>query len=109
MIDLWLKRKAATLDFQPKTNKPPRSDRKISDWDKFREFSKVHGDKTQKEMAELWNSDISARTISRALKKIGFTRKKNDVHISGERKSETKTENNGTTKSEFYYGKFQRV
>jgi HSP20 family protein len=31
------------------------------------------------------------------------------VHISGERKSETKTENNGTTKSEFYYGKFQRV
>ncbi|MDZ8187378.1 MAG: Hsp20/alpha crystallin family protein [Nostoc sp. ChiSLP02] len=31
------------------------------------------------------------------------------VRISGERKSETKTENNGTTKSEFYYGKFQRV
>ena len=31
------------------------------------------------------------------------------VHISGERKSETKTENNDTTKSEFYYGKFQRV
>ncbi|MBW4615645.1 MAG: Hsp20/alpha crystallin family protein [Desmonostoc vinosum HA7617-LM4] len=31
------------------------------------------------------------------------------VHISGERKSENKTENDGTTKSEFYYGKFQRV
>ncbi|RCJ20219.1 heat-shock protein [Nostoc sp. ATCC 43529] len=31
------------------------------------------------------------------------------VHISGERKSETKTENNGTTRSEFHYGKFQRV
>ncbi|WP_375507301.1 Hsp20/alpha crystallin family protein [uncultured Nostoc sp.] len=31
------------------------------------------------------------------------------VHISVQRKSETKTENNGTTKSEFYYGKFQRV
>ncbi|WP_392532206.1 Hsp20/alpha crystallin family protein [Nostoc sp. C117] len=31
------------------------------------------------------------------------------VHISGERKSETKTEENGTTKTEFYYGKFQRV
>ncbi|MCC5661693.1 Hsp20/alpha crystallin family protein [Nostoc sp. XA010] len=31
------------------------------------------------------------------------------VHISGERKSKTKTENNGTTSSEFYYGKFQRV
>ncbi|MBW4429845.1 MAG: Hsp20/alpha crystallin family protein [Nostoc desertorum CM1-VF14] len=31
------------------------------------------------------------------------------VHISGERKSQTQTENNGTTRSEFYYGKFQRV
>jgi HSP20 family protein len=31
------------------------------------------------------------------------------VHISGERKSETKNQNNGITKSEFYYGKFQRV
>lgn len=31
------------------------------------------------------------------------------VSISGERKEETKTEDNGTTKSEFYYGKFQRV
>jgi HSP20 family protein len=33
----------------------------------------------------------------------------NSVYISGERESETKTQNNGTTKSEFYYGKFQRV
>ncbi len=31
------------------------------------------------------------------------------VHVFGERKSQTKTENNGTTSSEFYYGKFQRV
>ncbi len=31
------------------------------------------------------------------------------VAISGERKSSTKTSENGTTKSEFYYGRFQRV
>ncbi len=31
------------------------------------------------------------------------------VYISGERKSETKTEEKGYTKSEFHYGKFQRV
>jgi HSP20 family protein len=31
------------------------------------------------------------------------------VYISGERKTEAKTEEKGTTKSEFYYGKFQRV
>lgn len=33
----------------------------------------------------------------------------NAVYISGERKSETKTEENGVTRSEFHYGKFQRV
>lgn len=33
----------------------------------------------------------------------------NAVYISGERKSETKTEEKGTTRSEFHYGKFQRV
>ncbi|HLP88204.1 MAG TPA: Hsp20/alpha crystallin family protein [Nostocaceae cyanobacterium] len=33
----------------------------------------------------------------------------NSVSISGERKSETKTEVKGFTKSEFYYGKFHRV
>jgi hypothetical protein len=44
----------------------------------------TNGDKTQVEMASLWDGEISdslrdsfaSRTISRALKKIGFTRKK---------------------------------
>jgi HSP20 family protein len=31
------------------------------------------------------------------------------ISISGERKSETKTEENGITRSEFRYGRFQRV
>lgn len=31
------------------------------------------------------------------------------VSITGDRKEETKTEKNGTTRSEFRYGKFQRV
>lgn len=33
----------------------------------------------------------------------------NSVYVSGERKQETKTEENGVTKTEFHYGKFQRV
>ena len=33
----------------------------------------------------------------------------NAVSVTGERKSETKTEENGVTKSEFHYGKFHRV
>jgi hypothetical protein len=38
--------------------------------------AKTHGDKTQVEMASLWDGEISSRTISRALRKISFTRKK---------------------------------
>jgi HSP20 family protein len=34
---------------------------------------------------------------------------KKAVYIGGERKSETKTEEKGFTKSEFHYGKFERV
>jgi len=33
----------------------------------------------------------------------------NAVSIQGERKSETKSEDNGTTRSEFHYGSFRRV
>ena len=75
-IDLWLKRQVETGDFQALPNLPPGNGHKIIDWEKFREFAKVHGDKTQVEMAQLWEGQISDRTISRALKKIGFTRKK---------------------------------
>lgn len=75
-IDLWLKRQAATGDFQALPNLPPGNGHKITDWEKFRQFALVHGDKTQVEMAQLWEGEISSRTISRALNKIGFTRKK---------------------------------
>lgn len=76
-IDLWLNRKAQTGDFKPSPKRPPGHSHKITDWQKFREFAKAHGDKTQEQMAHLWEGEISDRTISRALRKIGFTRKKN--------------------------------
>ncbi|EAW35814.1 putative transposase [Lyngbya sp. PCC 8106] len=79
-------RKAETGDYQALPNQPKGSNHKITNWEKFREFAVVHGDKTQVEMAQLWEEKISDcrscgtgganRTISRALKKIGFTRKK---------------------------------
>jgi transposase len=74
-INLWLKRQAETGDFQALPNLPTGNGHKITDREKFRQFVKVYGEKTQAEMASLWG-DISARTISRSLKKIGFTRKK---------------------------------
>jgi transposase len=75
-IDLWLKCKAETGDLKPKHNRPPGNNHKSLDWEKFREFAKTHGDKTHQQMAQLWDGDISSRTISRTLCKIGFTRKK---------------------------------
>lgn len=75
-INLWLQRQAATGDYQAKAGEHKGHSHKITDWDKFRAFATEHYDKTQSELAERWDDDISARTISRALKKLGWTRKK---------------------------------
>ncbi len=75
-INLWFQQKAATGDFQAKTRSANTHGEKIVDWARFRAFVKEHHDKNQAEMADLWDGPISARTISRALAKIGFTRKK---------------------------------
>ena len=85
-IRLWLKRERETGEFQALPNQPPGNGHKITNWEKFREFVEVNGDKTQVEMASLWQGEISARTISRALKKIGFSRKKKLMDIESARK-----------------------
>jgi transposase len=85
-IRLWLKRERETGDFQALPNKPPGNGYKITNWEKFKEFVEVNGDKIQVEMASLWSGEISARTISRALKKIGFSRKKKLMVIESEMK-----------------------
>lgn len=59
-----------------KPKQTSRQQGKITDWEKFRAFVKEHGDKTQTEMAQLWEGEISQGTISGALQQIGFTRKK---------------------------------
>ena len=76
-INLWCQRKVHTGDYKAKPNLPPGNGHKITDWEKFKEFVKVNGEKTQVEMAKLWDGEISDRTVARALKKIGVTRKKN--------------------------------
>ena len=89
-IDLWFKRLEETGDFQALPNQPPGNNHKIRDWSKFEEFARTNGDNTQKEMAELWPEEISSRTISRALEKIGFTRKKKLMVIEKEMKLKDK-------------------
>ncbi len=85
-INLWLQRKASTGDYQALLNQPPGNGHKITDWEKFEKFVEINGDKTQVDMAKLWSVEISERTISRALKKIGFTRKKKLMVIKNEMK-----------------------
>lgn len=80
-IDLWLKRQEESGDYQAKTTRPHRTQSKITDLDQFAEFAQAHGGKTQKQMAQLWDAPISDRTISRALQKLGLSRKK-DVWLS---------------------------
>ncbi|MGK7890367.1 MAG: IS630 transposase-related protein, partial [Leptolyngbyaceae cyanobacterium] len=75
-LDLWLKRTAATGDCQANKQYQKGYGHKITDWDKFRAFAEQHGDKTQAQMAQLWGHGISQQTISVALAKIGFSRKK---------------------------------
>lgn len=75
-IDLWFKLKAETGDIQPRQRQIAKPTGKITDWDKFRTFVAEHGDKTQAELAKLWEDGVSQRTISRALRKIGYSRKK---------------------------------
>jgi transposase len=85
-INLWLQRKAETGDVKPKVRKASQQNGKISDWEKFRSFVKENGDKTQSEMAQVWDGEISQRTISRALLKIGHSRKKKHTDIVNARK-----------------------
>lgn len=80
-LDYGVLRQRETGDVQALPNQPPGNGHKITDWKKFADFVEANGDKTQAEMAQLWPEEISDRTISRALKKIGFTRKKKPMVI----------------------------
>lgn len=75
-INKWFQLKAETGDVKPKPSKHQGHSHKITDWEQCHRFVQLHGDQTQEKMAQLWPEPISSRTISRALKRIGFTRKK---------------------------------
>jgi hypothetical protein len=45
----------------------------------LKNFVSQHGDQIQAQMAQLWGEAISPRTISRGLKKIGFTNMTNST------------------------------
>jgi transposase len=49
---------------------------KITDMKKFEAFAKAHAHCTLKQMQAKWEDEVSEMTISRALKRLGWTRKK---------------------------------
>ncbi|ERN42348.1 transposase [Rubidibacter lacunae KORDI 51-2] len=75
-LDDWLKRRqtSGTVAHTPHYRRGPQP--KIADLEYFRDFAATHGHLTQEQMAQRWSQPISNRTIGKALKKIGFTRKK---------------------------------
>ena len=85
-INLWFKRKAETGDIKPKKRDFSNATEKITDLDAFRQFVEQHPDRTQAEMAELWQEEVSSRTISRRLAELNWSRKKRLMGIENETK-----------------------
>jgi transposase len=76
-LDLWLKSRDKTGSFKAKRNYRRGPAPKIQNLAEFRQFAQENGGQTQQAMAERWTEEISRITIGKALKRIGFTRKKN--------------------------------
>ncbi len=49
---------------------------KIQDMEKFLKFAEAHAHSTLKQMASAWEDEVSEMTMSRTLRKIGWSRKK---------------------------------
>ena len=79
---LWIQRLEQTGSYSAKTGYQKGYGQRITDLATFERFVQANPDKTQAEMAALWPEEVSRRTISRMLKKIGFTRKK-DLWVPG--------------------------
>ena len=75
-LNLWLKRQEETGDYQAITNFQNGCGHKIVDWERFAEFVKEHGGKTQAQMAQLWGEGVTQQNISDAVRKLGLSRKK---------------------------------
>ncbi len=89
-LDLWLKREEHTGDYRAITNFQKGCRHKITDWERFREFARKHGDKTQAQIASLWGDNVTQQNISDALHKLGVSRKKKRMAIENETHSSAK-------------------
>ena len=86
----WLKQRDEQGHIRPKENWQKGHSHKIKDLEKFKVFVEENKEKTLVELAKAWGG-VKRMTIQRALKKLGFTHKKNQLWIQGtSRKRKTK-------------------
>jgi transposase len=85
-LDLWLKREGTLGHCHAIKHYQQGSRHKITDWQRFREFIKQHGEKSQAQLAKLWGDNVTQQNISDALHKIGVSRKKRHLAIENERR-----------------------
>ena len=90
-LDLWLKREEQTGDCRAITNYQQGCKHKITDWQRFREFVRQHGGKTQAQMAKRWGDNVTQQNISDAMQKIGVSRKKRLTGIENEMNSSVRS------------------
>lgn len=76
----WIQQRALEGDIKPKENWRKGYGHKIRDLEKFRIFVENNAHKTLIELAEEWGG-VKKMTIQRALKKIGYTHKKNNLWV----------------------------
>jgi transposase len=76
-LDLWLKREEQTGTYRAIQGYQQGCRHKITDWQRFGEFVKQHGNKTQSQLASLWGDNVTQQNISDALRHIRVSRKKN--------------------------------
>lgn len=86
-IDRWLNRRKTTGSVKALQGYQRGHSHRIQDWEEFHAFAQQYGDKTQAEMAQLWLGEMSERTMSRALARIGWTRKKRLMVTESEMKT----------------------
>jgi transposase len=80
-VNRWTKLHRTRGDVAPKQRGGYRP-AKISDMAKFEAFAHAHAYSTLTRMKEAWEGEVSAMCISRALKRLGWTRKKNKRTIA---------------------------
>jgi len=94
-LDLWLKRREKTGDYQAITNFQKGCGHKITDWERFEAFVKEHGGKTQAQLAQLWGEGVTQQNISDALQKLSLTRKKRPTAIENGMNSSGRSSKSG--------------